>query len=98
MKILLQTNRRNETLLNKEYDKLVQSGFEIIPFGYLYEKCRVANLFIFEPDLDLFYASLYCFAAFIISIGNNCGAIELLRYDATTLYGTFVTSKRTKAE
>lgn len=30
-------------------------------FGYLYEKCRVANLFIFEPDLDLFYASLYCF-------------------------------------
>lgn len=38
MKILLQTNRRNETLLNKEYDKLVQSGFEIIPFGYLYEK------------------------------------------------------------
>lgn len=38
MKILLQTNRRNETLLSKEYDKLVESGFEIIPFGYLYEK------------------------------------------------------------
>lgn len=38
MKILLQTNRRNETLLNKEYNKLVESGFEIIPFGYLYEK------------------------------------------------------------
>ncbi len=29
--------------------------------GYLYEKCRVRNLFAFEPDLDMFYASLYCF-------------------------------------
>lgn len=29
--------------------------------GYLYEECLVGNLFIFEPDLDLFYASLYCF-------------------------------------
>lgn len=29
--------------------------------GYLYERCRVNNLFLFEPDLDLFYASLFCF-------------------------------------
>lgn len=29
--------------------------------GYLYESCRVGNLFLFEPDLDLFYASLFCF-------------------------------------
>ncbi|WP_415870144.1 motility associated factor glycosyltransferase family protein [Aeromonas caviae] len=29
--------------------------------GYLYETCKVANLFVFEPDLDLFYASLYAF-------------------------------------
>lgn len=29
--------------------------------SYLYEHCRVSNLFLFEPDLDLFYASLYCF-------------------------------------
>ncbi|WP_164464944.1 6-hydroxymethylpterin diphosphokinase MptE-like protein [Aeromonas dhakensis] len=29
--------------------------------GYLYERCRVRNLFAFEPDLDMFYASLYCF-------------------------------------
>lgn len=29
--------------------------------GYLYEQCQVANLFIFEPDEDLFYASLYTF-------------------------------------
>ncbi|EKP0261932.1 motility associated factor glycosyltransferase family protein [Aeromonas sobria] len=29
--------------------------------GYLYERCKVKNLFAFEPDLDMFYASLYCF-------------------------------------
>ncbi|AXB03718.1 motility associated factor glycosyltransferase family protein [Aeromonas caviae] len=29
--------------------------------GYLYERCTVRNLFAFEPDLDMFYASLYCF-------------------------------------
>lgn len=29
--------------------------------GYLYERCSVANLFIFEPSKDLFYASLYTF-------------------------------------
>ncbi|MGL4249102.1 MAG: motility associated factor glycosyltransferase family protein [Aeromonas sp.] len=29
--------------------------------GYLYERCKVKNLFAFEPDLDIFYASLYCF-------------------------------------
>lgn len=29
--------------------------------SYLYEKCSVKNLFIFEPDMDLFYASLFSF-------------------------------------
>ncbi|WP_409420496.1 6-hydroxymethylpterin diphosphokinase MptE-like protein [Pseudaeromonas sp. ZJS20] len=29
--------------------------------GYLYERCSVKNLFVIEPDLDLFYASLFCF-------------------------------------
>lgn len=29
--------------------------------GYLYERCTVRNLFAFEPDVDLFYASLFCF-------------------------------------
>lgn len=29
--------------------------------GYLYEHCKISTLFLFEPDLDLFYASLYCF-------------------------------------
>ncbi|MCX4104473.1 DUF115 domain-containing protein [Aeromonas hydrophila] len=29
--------------------------------GYLYEQCRIGTLFLFEPDLDLFYASLFCF-------------------------------------
>jgi hypothetical protein len=29
--------------------------------GYLYEQCRVKHLFAFEPDVDMFYASLFCF-------------------------------------
>lgn len=29
--------------------------------GYLYERCQVANLHIFEPNSDLFFASLFCF-------------------------------------
>ncbi|BCK63795.1 hypothetical protein KAM338_26550 [Aeromonas caviae] len=29
--------------------------------GYLYEKFKIKNLFAFEPDLDIFYASLFCF-------------------------------------
>lgn len=29
--------------------------------GYLYEQCTPRTLFIFEPDNDLFYASLFCF-------------------------------------
>lgn len=29
--------------------------------GYLYERCLVANLHIFEPNSDLFFASLFCF-------------------------------------
>lgn len=29
--------------------------------GYLYEQCKIGTLFLFEPDLDLFYASLFCF-------------------------------------
>ncbi|MBS4708849.1 motility associated factor glycosyltransferase family protein [Aeromonas caviae] len=29
--------------------------------GYLYERCKISTLFLFEPDLDLFYASLFCF-------------------------------------
>ena len=41
--------------------------------GYLCEKCDVANLFVFEPDLDLFYASLYTFdwAPFLEYIKNE---------------------------
>lgn len=29
--------------------------------AYLYEAKRIDNLFLFEPDLDLFFASLHCF-------------------------------------
>lgn len=38
MKILLQTNNRNEKLLEHEHKKLVESGFEIVPFGYVETK------------------------------------------------------------
>lgn len=29
--------------------------------GYLYERCQAANIYIFEPNFDLFYASLFTF-------------------------------------
>lgn len=29
--------------------------------SYLYERCRLANLYLFEPNEDLFYASLFTF-------------------------------------
>lgn len=29
--------------------------------GYLYERCKIKHLFIFEPEMDLFYASLFTF-------------------------------------
>lgn len=38
MKILLQTNNRSELQLEHEYKKLKESGFEIIPFGYIETK------------------------------------------------------------
>jgi Uncharacterized protein conserved in bacteria len=44
--------------------------------GYLYEKCKAANLFIFEPDMDLFYASLYSFdwhSLFDYLVSENLG-------------------------
>jgi Uncharacterized protein conserved in bacteria len=53
----------------KPIDKIPDSLPLMMMFGvglgyqlsYLYEQCRVNNLFLFEPDTDLFYASLYCF-------------------------------------
>lgn len=35
MKILLQTNNRKESQLTHEFKKLEESGFEVIPFGYV---------------------------------------------------------------
>ena len=58
--------------IKKEY-KLAEKVAESIPLclmfgiglgyqlGYLYEKTTPANIFIFEPDADLFYASLFTF-------------------------------------
>lgn len=61
-------NQKAETELepiNKIPDSLplmmmfgVGLGYQL---SYLYERCRVNNLFLFEPDIDLFYASLFCF-------------------------------------
>lgn len=28
--------------------------------GYLYERCKIGTLFLFEPNINLFYASLFC--------------------------------------
>ncbi len=38
-------------------------GYQI---SYLYEKCRPSLLFIIEPDMDLFYASLFTFDWFVL--------------------------------
>jgi hypothetical protein len=38
MKILLQTNNRKESQLSHEFNKLNESGFEVIPFGYIVSK------------------------------------------------------------
>lgn len=43
MKILVQTNNRKELLLRHEFKKLEESGFEIVPFGYV-EKTNVKDL------------------------------------------------------
>lgn len=63
--------RQHKSLLN-DVDVLRQIP-ESMPLGlvfgvglgyqlaYLYERCQIANLFLFEPDEDLFYASLHTF-------------------------------------
>lgn len=38
-------------------------GYQI---GYMYERATIKNLIIVEPDLDVFYASLYCFDWFAL--------------------------------
>ncbi|MEJ6116235.1 motility associated factor glycosyltransferase family protein [Aeromonas salmonicida] len=46
--------------------------------GYLYERCKVRNLFAFEPDLDMFYASLFCF--------DWCSLFEFMEQESLSLH------------
>lgn len=60
--------------------------------GYLYERCKIGTLFLFEPDLDLFYASLYCFdwAPLLTYLHQeNLGLHILLGQDEDTIVRDF---------
>lgn len=52
MKILLQTNNRKEQQLILEYNKLTESGFEVVPFGYYRSKDDKSITFTGLEDLD----------------------------------------------
>lgn len=52
MKILIQTNKRKEVQLTHEFKKLLESGFEIIPFGY-YIKDDGSLFFTGLEDINL---------------------------------------------
>lgn len=47
--------------------------------GYLYERCTPKNLFVFEPDSDLFYASLFAFdwASLLAYLNDNALGLHL---------------------
>lgn len=60
--------------------------------GYLYEQCKIGTLFLFEPDLDLFYGSLFCFDwAPLLSYlhQENLGLHILLGQDEETIVKDF---------
>ncbi|TNI73267.1 motility associated factor glycosyltransferase family protein [Aeromonas media] len=60
--------------------------------GYLYERCKIGTLFLFEPDLDLFYASLFCFdwAPLLDYLHQeNLGLQLLLGQDESTIVADF---------
>ncbi len=63
--------------------------------GYLYERCKVGTLFLFEPDLDLFYASLFCFdwAPLLDHLHQeNLGLHILLGQDDETIFNDFASA------
>ncbi|MFQ1776026.1 6-hydroxymethylpterin diphosphokinase MptE-like protein, partial [Aeromonas veronii] len=63
--------------------------------GYLYEKCKVGTLFLFEPDLDLFYASLFCFdwsPLLDYIYQENLGLHILLGQNEETIVGDFASA------
>ncbi|WP_320152333.1 6-hydroxymethylpterin diphosphokinase MptE-like protein [uncultured Tolumonas sp.] len=56
--------------------------------GYIYESFTPQNIFIFEPDLDVFYASLYAFdwkSLISYLIGEKLGLHIFLGTDKTSL-------------
>lgn len=60
--------------------------------GYLYEQCKIGTLFLFEPDLDLFYASIFCFdwAPLLDYLyQENLGLHILLGQDEKSIIGDF---------
>lgn len=60
--------------------------------GYLYEQCKIGTLFLFEPDLDLFYASLFCFDWDLLLdylYQENLGLHILLGQDEKTIITDF---------
>lgn len=63
--------------------------------GYIYEKCKIGTLFLFEPDLDLFYASLFCFdwAPLLTYLNEeNLGLQILLGQDEDTIVRDFASA------
>ncbi len=63
--------------------------------GYLYEQCKIGTLFLFEPDLDLFYASLFCFdwAPLLDYLHKeNLGLHILLGQDEDTIFNDFASA------
>ncbi|MFM4716022.1 6-hydroxymethylpterin diphosphokinase MptE-like protein [Aeromonas veronii] len=63
--------------------------------GYLYEQCKIGTLFLFEPDLDLFYASIFCFdwAPLLEYLHQeNLGLHILLGQDEKTIFNDFASA------
>lgn len=63
--------------------------------GYLYEQCKIGTLFLFEPDLDLFYGSLFCFdwAPLLAYLHQeNLGLHILLGQDEETIVKDFASA------
>ncbi|MBL0608972.1 motility associated factor glycosyltransferase family protein [Aeromonas jandaei] len=63
--------------------------------GYLYEQCKIGTLFLFEPDLDIFYASLFCFdwsPLLDYLHKENLGLHILLGQDEDTIFNDFASA------
>ena len=62
--LYMRAEKENETKvgLGSSFPFCVMFGVGLgYQLGYLYEQCTPKTAFIFEPDTDLFFASLFCF-------------------------------------